>query len=270
MDRQTLLPISRFAEFTGMSRANLIYYDEVNVFSPVSRGRNNYRYYAIQQITTLRFVRVLVELGVPLKAIAEIREQRTPEKIVEVLHQQRRALIQKERQLRDSRRLIETLEGLIKDGLNCRDLSVGVESLEEIRVNLGNPAEFGTPGDFTEPFLAFVKAHCAGGSRSLLPVGGYFDTFADFCADPRTPHRFFFVDPKGTQTYPAGDYLVGYRSGYYGTENDIHLRMQEYAKKHHLVATGPVLNVYLLDEVSQRRPEDYLMRAAVPIEAPES
>ncbi|MHA8138628.1 MerR family transcriptional regulator [Lactobacillaceae bacterium Scapto_B20] len=40
------MKISEFAKLTGISRENLIFYDQQGLLKPISRGQNGYRYYS--------------------------------------------------------------------------------------------------------------------------------------------------------------------------------------------------------------------------------
>jgi len=64
-----------FADLVGMTDGALRHYDGEGVFRPAKRGgefRNDYRYYATTQIAAVLMIRVLVEIGVPLKTIKEL------------------------------------------------------------------------------------------------------------------------------------------------------------------------------------------------------
>jgi DNA-binding transcriptional MerR regulator len=82
------LTINEFAELVGMTRAALRHYDKSGVFRPARQAgdlENKYRYYAPSQITTVKMIRVLAEIGVPLKTIRELARIRTPEKLLKLM-----------------------------------------------------------------------------------------------------------------------------------------------------------------------------------------
>ena len=81
------LSIKEFAELVGMTVVTLRHYDNKGVFPPAKRGvefENRYRYYSPTQITTVKMIRVLTEIGVPLKEIKALAQNRTPEKILKL------------------------------------------------------------------------------------------------------------------------------------------------------------------------------------------
>jgi effector-binding domain-containing protein len=95
------------------------------------------------------------------------------------------------------------------------------------------------------------------------PVGGLFDSLEGFLRDPDRPNHFFSYSPDGEQTRPAGDYLVAYHRGYYGQAQDFPLRIRAYIDENHIEVTGPVYNVFVLDEITMLDRNDYLLQFSV-------
>ena len=100
------------------------------------------------------------------------------------------------------------------------------------------------------------------------PIGGYHYDIDSFLNAPGQPDKFFSLDPLGNCTRRAGKYLVGYTKGYYGEFGDLPQKMASYAQEHNLVCSGPVYTVYLLDEVSVTKPDEYLARLSVSVSEP--
>jgi effector-binding domain-containing protein len=92
-----------------------------------------------------------------------------------------------------------------------------------------------------------------------------FNDLATFKESPGTPNYFFSVDPDGLQHKPAGNYLVAYTNGYYGNTNSLVKHMMEYIEENNLETVGPVYNIFLLDGVSVRDHEDFLMQCSVKV-----
>jgi len=85
--------VHEFSVMTGVEASTLRYWDDVGVFSPVKRDpENNYRYYSLPQITAVNFVSVLSDLNIPLKTIAELRQDRNPEEFMRILERREKQL----------------------------------------------------------------------------------------------------------------------------------------------------------------------------------
>ena len=63
MAAEKLLSISQFAHLSGIKRKNLIFYDEIGLFSPAHVGENGYRYYSTRQFDTANLTWSLKEIG---------------------------------------------------------------------------------------------------------------------------------------------------------------------------------------------------------------
>ncbi|MDR1954016.1 MAG: MerR family DNA-binding transcriptional regulator [Clostridiales Family XIII bacterium] len=263
MHENQVLSISQFAAFTGVSRSTLIYYDEIGLFSPVSRGDNNYRYYSPKQIITINFINVLRDLSVPVKEIRELVRNRTPENINDLMMRQDQELKKKIRWLRESQKVIRTVRNLLNVGIVADEDAISVDELDELPIMMGRQNDFEESSFFYEEFIAFCRQAKIRGRNLNYPIGGYFDNMDVFLQLPSLPTRFFFVNPDGEDLRPAGRYLTGYTRGYYGRTNDLPARMVAYAKEHSLVLDGPVYNIYLLDEISVSDPDLYLLQVTV-------
>jgi DNA-binding transcriptional MerR regulator len=98
------LPIKKFADLVGMTVNTLRRYDNKSIFHPAKRGvefENKYRYYAPTQITTVKMIRVLAEIGVPLQTIRELATSRTPEKLMKLLCKHKNIIADEIRFLQD-------------------------------------------------------------------------------------------------------------------------------------------------------------------------
>jgi DNA-binding transcriptional MerR regulator len=83
-----LLSTTEFAKVCGISVAKLHFYDKKDVFKPVERGtgqQSGHRLYSPSQLIAANMVRVLAEIGVPLKEIKEMSETRSPQMVLKLL-----------------------------------------------------------------------------------------------------------------------------------------------------------------------------------------
>jgi len=264
MNDPTLLSIKAFSKYTGVNQSTLRYYDEIGLIKPVERGEeNNYRYYRPSQSMTLSFINVLIDLGVSLTDIKEMSDGRTPEGVIELLSRQETILDRKLNEIQTAYSIIHTFRKNIQSGLFAPVGEIRVEDMEDAHFILGAVNEFKENGTFYEPFMKFCNS--AGDFRINLryPIGGYHYDIDSFMNAPGQPDKFFSLDPLGNCKRSAGKYLVGYARGYYGEFGDLPQRMAHYAKEHNLLCSGPVYTLYLLDEVSVSKTDEYLARVSV-------
>lgn len=77
------MKISEFAEVTGITRRNLLFYDKIGLLSPAKIDEyNKYRYYTDYQVDTASIINILREIGMPLKEIKEYLNGRSPENFI--------------------------------------------------------------------------------------------------------------------------------------------------------------------------------------------
>ena len=69
-----MITVGKVAKMFGLSRSTLLYYDEIRIFSPSSRGKNGYRLYSESDIERLKQIVNLREAGVPLNEIVKYLE----------------------------------------------------------------------------------------------------------------------------------------------------------------------------------------------------
>ncbi|MCL2300274.1 MAG: hypothetical protein FWC27_09050, partial [Firmicutes bacterium] len=92
--------------------------------------------------------------------------------------------------------------------------------------------------------------------------------FGGLLEKPNQPAQVMSCDPQGPDVRPAGEYLVGTVSCYYGQANSLPRRMQAQAERDRLEFCGPAYAVYLLDAASVTDSERYLLQVAAAVRRP--
>jgi len=265
MNESDLLSIKQFSEFSGIKQSVLRYYDEINLFNPVHRGENGYRYYSPQQLITVKHINVLNALNTTLKDIGDMSKNRTPQGILNLLHKQECKFDEEMRRLQIAYSITHIFRGLIQTGISATENEMLVCKMEKMSIDLGPYNAFGDNKLFYETFIDFCKVSKNMKINLSYPVGGYFEGIEDFEKNPSQPTRFFSIDPTGDSEKEEGDYLVGYTRGYYGDMGDVPQKFKDYADEHDLIFNGPIYVIYLLDEMSIRESKQYLAQVSVPV-----
>ena len=262
------LSIKEFADVVGMTVNTLRYYDKRGIFKPDKFGeeyKNQYRYYSPTQITTIKMIRVLTEIGVPLNEIKELASSRSPEKLIKLFSKQQGIVADELRFLQEVHLVISTFLKLLIDGISATETDITVTELPERKIILGDVNEFYGTAGFYKVFMRFCNAPHEPKLNLAYPVGGYFEHIDAFLREPSKPTRFFSLNPNGNDKQKAGLYLLGYTRGYYGKTNDLPKKMAEFAEKNELIFNGPVYNIYLFDEMSVINPEQYLLQISMSV-----
>jgi len=262
------LSIKEFSELVGMSMETLRHYDNKGVFQPAKIGlelENNYRYYSPTQITTIKMIRVLTDMNVPLETIKELAQDRTPEKLMKLFTKHKGKAEDGLRFLQEVHSVIGTFLELLITGISATENEMTVSTLPEKRIILGDETNFCGDISFYREYIRFCNAQYEPKLNLSYPVGGFFESMEVFLNEPSQPTRFFSLDPKGNDKRETGLFLTGYTRGYYGQTNDLPKRMASFAKKNGLMFNGPVYNLYLFDEMSIIDPEQYLLQVTASV-----
>ena len=258
LDQTSLLTIHQFSEMTGVPDSTLRYYDNLGLLTPVSRGRNHYRYYSPHQVTMLNFITVLSELGVPLAQVADLIKKRSPEFVMEILMERERELDLELKKLQSTYALIHTFQKNIMHGEHVDTNEISFATAKDTPIVVGIKNDWEKSLSFYDHFAAF----CRYVSRERLslhyPVGGLFDTFDGFCENPTKPDYFFSVDPNGGDKIGGGKYVTGYAKGSFTKLVSISEKLRDFALDKNLNLGGKVYVTYLLDEVTLMDESEYL------------
>ena len=95
MNNKEYFSTGEFAKLANVSKQTLIYYDKSDIFSPVYKDENNFRYYSLSQFETLDTLISLREIGVPLEEIKAYLRNKDIESLAE-LFKKKNELIKKQ------------------------------------------------------------------------------------------------------------------------------------------------------------------------------
>ena len=260
------LSIHEFSKISGIESSTLRYWDEIGIFSPIMRNpENNYRHYSTAQLLALNFVTALSALDIPLKTIAELRNERDPESLLELLEKIEKQMDMEMRNLRQRYSIIHARRELINMGIKIDETAISIAHLDERAMTLWPRNEYKEGDTFLEPLSEQLANTIEHHINLSFPVGGRHDSMESFIKAPGRPDNFVSIDPIGTYTRKAGDYLVGFCRGYYGELGDLPERMVYYSKENSIPITGPVYTMYLHEEISTKDPSQYLAKCSIAV-----
>jgi DNA-binding transcriptional MerR regulator len=265
MNSDGLISIGEMARYAGISRPALIHYDRLGLISPVKRGDNNYRFYSSRQLQSIRLVATLQDLGMPLKEIAELVQNRTPESLIDLIEKRDAFVAQNIAKLQRTRDLIGMLKAAIEDGLAADEDALELKRVAEESILLGPRIDYSGGKGIDDAMLEFY-AYCRGRDDSLdlnYPVWGEFSERRIKNRDWHLPDRLYFKMPGAPDRKRAGLYLIGHARGYYGRSDALYERMLSYIEENKLEICGPAYETYPLNEISVVDTDNYLMRVSI-------
>ena len=262
MKEQDLLSIKEFSDLTGITQSKLRYYDEIELFQPVMRADNGYRYYSAPQTIAVNSLNVMHSMNIPVRKFSSLKKERTPKQILELLQKHELELNQELYKLQQAYSIIHTYCDLIREGMQADEQAISRSWMDSAPIELGSQNDF-SDGFFYDSFFRFIRQMADRNINPAFPAGGFYEDMDAFIGAPGRPTRYFVHFPEGREKREAGEYLVGYARGYYGEIGDLPQRLKSYAEENGIAVTGPVFEAYLHDEVSVGDPNQFLIQASV-------
>lgn len=116
MDKQNLFSIGDVAKLFHLSVSSLRHYEDVGLLTPEYIDPDSgYRYYGARQFEVLNSIRYLRALDMPLSEIADFLSNREIERMEEKLRSQKKAVVEKQGELKRIERKIENRLQMIED-----------------------------------------------------------------------------------------------------------------------------------------------------------
>lgn len=269
MFTKNFLNISDFAKISGVSRQTLIYYDRIGLFSPAYVANNKYRMYSHNQVDNIGIITILSDLGVPLKKIKEILADISMDTMEKTLNYQLNAIQEKIDNLSILKDMTEIRLNQLQKGkafLNGKsDFSVK-EIVEDIPIHIGEKIDCNQEDINDEIVISFFD-HTEKSGLPLIFTFSYIKKAEDLLKnnDCTVSHMWFRLkDKKYANAFiPKGKYLVGYAKGDYGKTNYIYTSLLQYAKENGLTITNNIYEEYLIDEFSEKNPDNFVLQILV-------
>lgn len=116
MDKQKRFSIGEVAKLFHLSVSTLRHYEAVGLLTPeYTDPASGYRYYGVRQFEVLNTIRYLRTLDMPLSEIADFFSNREIERMEEKLQSQKRAVMEKQKELKRIERKISNRLQMIED-----------------------------------------------------------------------------------------------------------------------------------------------------------
>ncbi len=135
MDRKNLFPIGEVSRLFHISVSSLRHYENIGLLTPAYISPDSgYRYYGTEQFEVLNTIRYLRALDMPLPEIEDFLKNRDIDRIEEKLRQQKRAVLQKQRELKRIEQKIDNRLNWLEDAENTLLDTVSLVQLPACRI----------------------------------------------------------------------------------------------------------------------------------------
>lgn len=152
-----LYKISEFASMCGVTREQLLHYDQCGLLHPAHIADSGYRYYSLPQLRTLNIILNLKASGMSLKEIREYLTQPGVGARFQLLKSQIQVLEQQEQQIRARRMALERSVAACLEGAECQYSVLEVRQMPEEYL-VATPTRYTQMPD-EETFLYTFRSH---------------------------------------------------------------------------------------------------------------
>ena len=272
---EKFLSISEIAEYAGVSRRTLIYYDQIDLFKPRKIGENGYRYYSFDQYGEIDAILILKALNMPLDEIRTFLKRRNPEYTQKELLKQREKVTYKIEELEQIR---EALDGYINRYEKLTEVDFDTLALQYREEEYFVVSELIEPSDDSSTFQIYSRFYSLIQSRDIFsgyPIGFLVDGrvldeghihLSPYRALVRIPEeRLNLYAENQLITRPAGYYVSGFVRDEIHQLTDFSDRFKKYLKAHDLVIDGDIWELVWQDEIATANREQQIFEVMLPV-----
>lgn len=269
MDRHEYMTTGEFAAAMGVSKDTLFHYDDIGLFCPEKVSENGYRFYSIYQMETFDTIRMLRDLGMPLKEIRDMLENRSPERVMHIFSEREHQIDAQIEKLKAMKQWLSRRRKKIADAEKTDFSVVTIQKFPERYYLYGHVAD-GSEKSLYRKTSELISEFKNSGMRSDYDVAyiqyeenvvkrnftEYDNTILLLDERPSTGHY---------QVLPGGQYIVAYHVGHWINIGQAYERLLQYKEKNHLRTENSYIERYVVDNFIAKKIDDYVNEVAVRI-----
>ncbi|EQB85807.1 DNA-binding transcriptional MerR regulator [Clostridium punense] len=268
IDSNKYLSIGIFSKLSGISRKNLIYYDNIGILKPLIIKDNGYRYYSYNQLDEVSIIMTLKELGIPLKEIKSYIEDISPNNLLNLINNQKKKILEELNRLNQMNYIIEKRTDNISiiSTMNCN--KIFLEYCDEELIFLGPEAKFYSD-NLENDFINFLNY---ASSKNLVygyPLGVYADYDDLSCNENHSYNYFYKIHPNleliQKTVKPSGFYVIAYDNSYLADNINIFYKIEKFIRSNKLSPCGNIYIENISDEIITKDPDRFFSKISVKV-----
>lgn len=257
-----------FARILGVKKHTLFHYDEIGLLSPALRRENGYRYYFVWQMDVFGVIKALQKLGMPLEEIKEYMENRSPKRFIAMMDNKETQIDAEIERLKNMKRFIRNETQNINKALSVtldiprlvdreeEYLLVSDISVQDEKTVAMGIAEHVRMQEKYNGSLGAVGSICLGQDLERGIYSRYVKVYTKLAkktALSRAVKR------------PGGEYVELCLKGYNWNMEKPYRLIAGFAKSAGITTGQLWYEDLLLDELTVRSYEDYIVKVLVPV-----
>lgn len=264
-----------FAKLFNVTKHTLFYYDEVGIFSPVIRKENDYRFYAVEQIEVFEVILTLKELEMSLKDIKEYMENRSPENFISLMEERERIIDEKIIYLKEIKKFFHKKAEIVRTALSVDINKIAIkeypdEYLIPIKTEINNEKDMAVylakHIQFCEEKNIYSPHPISGIQNYQNIVNGIYYKYSSFYTKI-TPEQLPLLHNNNIPFLlkEKGKYITAYHSKGYYSLDETYNKIFAFIKENNLETTGDFYEDVLLDELSIKGYENYMVEISIQV-----
>ncbi|MGZ0043131.1 MerR family transcriptional regulator [Paenibacillus ottowii] len=266
---QTYLTSGQFAKVMGTSKDTLFHYNRLGILSPVFKGENGYRYYSINQIDVFKVISILKELEIPLKEIKEYLDKKSPHELIVLLEKEETMINAKIKHLQKMKNIISEKKKITKAANEIIPTEIIIEENKEEFLVITEAIPYTNDKSIYDSMIKhekYLNIHSIDASHT---VGWMRDT-KSILANETFNYDYLYTRVSEQSNYSnfkreKGTYLTAYHTEGYSSVSDTYDRIIKFTNDKRIEIKGFYYEDVLLDDLSVRDCEEYLIKISVRI-----
>ena len=266
---------SNFARLCNTNKRTLIHYDEIGLFKPSYTDERGYRYYSETQCDIFFTITCLKDLGMPLKEIKPYVNNKNPDALVSLLHEQQKKVQQELLHLKRIEQVIHNKLGLLSEGqeLLFDEDGCSIPCIKEYEEEYFVTTPYLGTSEHEELFSALCE-HIGQINHQMLNIGhpyGAMMKVSDLQAGLLEHYAYFMTKVSDTvpncllHTKPAGSYALIYLRGDYYKADKAFQKLLGYMEKEKLTPGEYCYKEAVWDELTVERDQEFITRISIPV-----
>ena len=259
------LSVSEFAKLAGLARKTLLYYDEIDLFSPAVVLENGYRYYYYRQLYTINTIKILKEIGMSLKDIKEFIKNQNPTIMISTFDQQQKIIEEKIKDLKTISSMIGMQKEMAMEAVNVK-MGVVSEEYRDREPIFCESRKLYRRGEEVSLSMTVSKFYNDAKERGIThtyPWGVCVD-YRNYMNDmTKNNFHFYYHVPESEEYMMEGNYIFVYTSGNREERQKAYWKLVEYAKEKNYILEDWAYEDYLINEISAKFPDDFIIKTLI-------
>lgn len=278
LNKNEYLTVGQMAAFHKINKRTLMYYDDIGLFSPSKVGDNEYRYYTLNQSSTLEAILTLRELNVSIADISSYMKSRSPKKLAALIDTEVKKIGERIAMLNNIKMTLNEKQCKISAARNADIGKIKLCDYDESEIllspNMRNTDNGGVSAiaELLDSVSGFIHLynHSYGSiierKHLIAKETDIYDRFfvrLDETLNDNSAQKHYRA------TIPAGKYMELYWQGSWETLPLAYEQLLSYAKENSLSIVGNSYEENIIDDFATADPTLYVTKISVHVAKPD-